>query len=188
MRSFLLPVFLLSFLLLGFAQTTPAQDPSKSAVQLDHFDPKKVDPSVDPCTDFYQYACNRWIADNPVPPDEVFWGAFGKLQLWNEAFVHQTVLEVAAKPVTERTPAEQKVADYWNACTDEKQRSASSQSELRPQLDRIDAMRGKNEIAEVVAGFHRSIPGAWNPGSPATNAALFGFGSQPDFHDTTHMV
>src|SRR5579863_3971022 len=188
MRSFLLPVFLLSFLLLGFAQTTPAQDPSKSAVQLDHFDPKKVDTSVDPCTDFYQYSCNRWIADNPVPPDEIFWGSFGKLQLWNESFLHQPVLEVAAKPAAERTPVEQKVGDYWSACTDEKQRNATALDTLRPKLQRIEAMRNKSELAEVVADLHRSVPGAWSPADPSTFAAVFGFGAQPDFHDTTHVV
>ena len=190
MRSFILfPVFLLScFSPSGFAQTTPAQDSSKSAVQLDHFDPKKVDTSVDPCTDFYQYSCNRWIADNPVPPDEIFWGSFGKLQLWNESFLHQTVLEVAAKPAAERMPVEQKVGDYWSACTNEKQRNATALDTLRPKLQRIEAMRSKSEIAEVVADLHRSIPGAWNPADPSTFAAMFGFGAQPDFHDTTHVV
>jgi len=188
MRTFLVPLFLLSCLSLpAFAQSIPAQDSSKS-VQLDHFDPKKVDPAVDPCTDFYQYACNRWIADNPVPPDEIFWGAFGKLDLWNQTFVHQTVLEVAAKPAAERTPVERMVGDYWSACMDEKQRNATALGTLRPQLDRIEAMRNKSEIVDVVASLHRSIPGAWNPADPWTFAALFGFGAQPDFHDTTHML
>ena len=172
----------------GLAQTAPVKNSGVSVPQLDHFDPKKVDTSVDPCTDFYQYACNRWVADNPIPPDEVFWGAFGKLQLWNEAFVHQTVIEVAAKPAAQRTPVEQKVADYWNACTNEQQRNASALAELKPALDRIDAMRSKNELADVVASLHTSIFGAFNPQSPSTYAALFGFGAQPDFHDTTHMI
>jgi putative endopeptidase len=193
MRSLLLPIFLLSWLFSGFAhlgvaQTTPAQDSNKPTPQLDHFDPKNVDPSVDPCTDFYQYSCNRWIADNPVPADEVFWGSFGKLQLWNETFVHQTVLVVAAKPAAELTPVEQRVGGYWSACTDEKQRNATALPTLRPQLQRIEAMRNKSEIADVVADLHRSVPGAWNPSDAETYAALFGFGAQPDFHDTTHVI
>ncbi|MGA7927042.1 MAG: hypothetical protein WCA20_13755 [Candidatus Sulfotelmatobacter sp.] len=84
-RSPLLPIFLLSWLFpafahLGFTQIAPAQDSNKPAPQLDHFDPKNIDPSVDPCTDLYQYSCNRWIAENPVPADEVFWGSFGNVR------------------------------------------------------------------------------------------------------------
>src|SRR5271169_5160650 len=160
MRSILLMIFLLGwsfpeFTDLGFAQTTPAQGSNKPAPQLDHFNPQNVDPSVDPCTDFYGYSCNRWIADNPVPADEVFWGSFGKLQLWNETFVRQTVLEVAAKPAAELTPVEQKVGEYWSACTDEKQRNATALPTLRPQLQRIEGMHSKSEIADVVADLHR---------------------------------
>ncbi len=189
MRSLLLQLFLLGcFAHMGSAQATSAQASGKSAPQLDHFDPKKVDTSVDPCTDFYQYSCNRWIADNPVPPDEVFWDSFGKLQLWNESFLHQTVLEVAAKPASERTPVEAKVGDYWSACTDQKQRNATALSTLQPQLQRIEAMSSKSQIADVVADLHRSIPGAWNPADPETYAPLFGFGAQPDFHDTGRVI
>jgi putative endopeptidase len=194
MRSFLLPVLLLGFFSFpGFAhfalsQNNSTPDSTKSAPQLDHFDPKKVDTEIDPCTDFYQYSCNRWIADNPVPPDEIFWGSFGKLQLWNESFLHQTVLEVAAKPAGERTSVEQKVGDYWAACMDQKQRNATALSNLQPQLTRIESMSSKSQIVDVVADLHRSIPGAWNPADPETYAALFGFGAQPDFHDTTHVI
>ena len=123
-----------------------------------------------------------------MPPDEVFWDSFGKLQLWNETFLHQTVLEVAAKPASQRTPVEQKVGDYWSACTDQKQRNANALPTLRPQLERIEAMSSKSQIVEVVADLHRSIPGAWNPADPETYAPLFGFGAQPDFHDTTHVI
>ena len=189
MRSFLLAVFLTSFFSLsGFTQAAPAQDSRSRPSTLDHFDAKKVDTSVDPCTDFYQYSCNRWIADNPVPPDEIFWDSFGKLQLWNESFLHQTVLEVAAKPAEGRTPVEQKVGDYWSACTDEKQRNATALSTLQPQLKRIEAMASKSQMVDVVASLHRSIPGAWNPADPETYAALFGFSAQPDFHDTGHVI
>jgi endothelin-converting enzyme/putative endopeptidase len=173
----------------GLAQTSArANNSEQSSPELDHFDASKVDKSVDPCTDFYQYSCNRWVKDNPLPADEIFWGAFGKLQLWNEALLHRTAVETAAKPATERNAVEQKVGDYWTACMDEKQRNAAALKTLRPHLERIDHMSSKSEIAEIVARLHRSINGAWNPSDPETYAAVFGFGAQPDFHDTTHVV
>lgn len=178
------------FSAIAFAQIAPGQQPADNgnAPELDHFNPKNVDTAVDPCNDFYQYSCKRWIKNNPVPPDEIFWGSFGKLQLWNTSLVHQTVLEVAAKPEPQRSAVEQKVGDYWSACTDQKQRNASSLASLRPEIQKIDHMTSKEQIAEIVADLHLTISGAWNPSEPETYAALFGFGSQPDFHNTAMVI
>jgi putative endopeptidase len=173
--------------LTSFSQTAPAVA-GQTAPTLDHFDAKSVDSSVDPCTDFYKYACNKWVEKNPVPADEVFWGSFGKLALWNTAAVHQTILDTAANAPAQRAPVEQKVGDYWAACTNQSRRDETALALLRPQLARIDGISKKSEIADIIAFIHTSIPGAWSPSDPATFAAMFGFGSSPDFHDTTHVI
>ena len=63
------------------AQLKPEQPAPQAAIpQLDHFDVAQVDSSLDPCVDFYQYTCKKWIANNPIPPDQANWWLGSKLQ------------------------------------------------------------------------------------------------------------
>ena len=60
--------------------------PSSSAPKLEHFDLSRIDKSLDPCQDFYQYACSKWNTANPIPADQVAWGTGSGLQYWNEIY------------------------------------------------------------------------------------------------------
>ncbi len=118
MRSFkLFPVILLltgCSLSAAWAQTSTAQ----VAKEPDHFDVNSVDTAVDPCVDFYQYSCKKWLDSNPIPADQAAWGHGGKLALWNQ-FVLKDVLEKASSNDPSRSAVEQKIGDYYASCMDE---------------------------------------------------------------------
>src|ERR1700675_1929572 len=98
-------------LLVGCTLLAHAAEPPDAMPALEHFNPDQVDKTLDPCSDFFQYACGKWIKANPIPADQAGTGTGNKLFIWNTAAVRST-LEDAAK-ASNRTPVEQKAGDYY---------------------------------------------------------------------------
>ena len=160
---------------------------SPSTPKLEHFDISQVDKSLDPCQDFYQYACSKWNSANPIPADQVAWGTGSGLQYWNENILREA-LEKAAAQTSNRTDYEQKIGDYWAACMDESGIESAGTRDLKAELERIAQMTNKSQLADQVAHIHQTVPGAWQGDDNQTRAALLGFGQQQDFDDATKVV
>jgi endothelin-converting enzyme/putative endopeptidase len=164
-----------------------AQSASDSAPKLEHFDLSLIDKSLDPCQDFYQYACSKWNAANPIPADQVVWGTGSGLQYWNENILREA-LQKAAVQNSNRTDYEQKIGDYWAACMDEPGIETAGTRDLQAGLERIDGMTSKSQLADQLAHLHMAVPGAWQGDDNQTRAALFGFGQQQDYDDAAKVV
>src|SRR5690242_7103437 len=76
----------------GPKAATGAARPPASASGLDL---SAIDRSVEPCTDFFQFACGAWIKEHPIPADCPRWGSFDAVQEHNLDILH-TILEDAA--------------------------------------------------------------------------------------------
>ena len=174
-----------AFAQVSSAQSSPA-DQSKEP-KLEHFDPDLVDKSLDPCNDFYKYACNKWLTANPIPADQVFWSTGSGLELWNEGLLRDT-LEAASKNDSNRTANQQKIGDYWAACMDEPGIETTGLKPLKPELDRIAALKSKKEITLELAHLHHLYPGAWQFGDNQSSSPLFGFTGQQDYDNASMVV
>ncbi|MGA3351330.1 MAG: M13 family metallopeptidase, partial [Candidatus Sulfotelmatobacter sp.] len=162
-------------------------DQAADTPKLEHFDPNLVDKSLNPCDDFYKYACNKWIAANPIPADQVYWTTGSGLEMWNDAVLRET-LEANSKNDPKRTAVQQKIGDYWTACMDESDIEAAGLKPLQPELDRIAALSSKKELALEIAHLHHLFPGAWEASDNQTNAPFFGFTGGQDYDDASKVV
>ena len=73
-----------------------------------------IDNSADPCNDFYQYSCGKWLSANPLG-DRDSWGTINQLDLRN---FHHLRRYVSGSPQQNDPDAIKKTKYIYSACTD----------------------------------------------------------------------
>ncbi len=175
MRWFRLPFalvicFVICAALGGFTQTSSSAKPAPG------FSLDTIDKSIDPCVDFYQYACGNWIKNTEIPPDQSRWGSFVELRERN-LDVERGILEKAAAGGASRNPIDQRIGDLYGSCMDEKAVDAKGIAPLKPELDRIAAVQDKSALIDELA--HLYLVGA---------SSLFSFYSSSDLHNADQVI
>jgi putative endopeptidase len=156
----LLHLFLLSMVMAVAASAQTQQEPAlpySPSLNLN-----SMDKSIDPCQNFYKYACGRWQKDNPIPADQTSWSVYAKLYQDNLSFL-RGILEQAAATEKERDAVAQKIGDFYAACMNEPAIETRGVDGLKPQLEAIAQLKSARELAPLIAhlqlytGGYRSI-------------------------------
>src|SRR5204862_7367922 len=83
------------------------------ALEAGALDVAGIDRSIDPCTDFYQYANRRWLETHPIPQDRPRWGAMDEIDQRSEQLLRATVDEALAAPLPPEGSARRKVLQFF---------------------------------------------------------------------------
>ena len=153
------------------ATAAPLQDKPLPGV-----DKRFLDAKADPCENFFQYACGNFNKLYPIPPDQTGFGVTTMVFNHTENALH-ALLEKAAAESTTRTPNEQKIGDFYASCMDTDAIHAKGLQALSPELERIAALKNKQELAGLLAHFQL-----------INVNAFFGFGEQQDFKDARKQI
>jgi putative endopeptidase len=138
------------------------------------FDKSRMDETTSACTDFYQFANGHWLKATEIPAAYPSWGSFNILAENNRKTLRDILEESAKNARAKAGSNEQKIGDFYATCMDEPKREAEGAKPLAPYLARIDKIKNLKDLEAEIAYLHRQqFP------------VLFGFGSGPDFKNST---
>ena len=170
-------VILLSALLL----TVPglfAQQPLTSLPYTPGFDTQAMDRGVEPCQNFYLYACGTWIKDNPIPADQARWDVYSKLTYENQLFLWG-LLQQAGNTASARSANQQKIGDLFHACMDEASIEKAGAAPIQALLQQIEGLKSLNDLPVFLAGQHLTL---------YASSMLFSFGSSQDYANSSAVI
>jgi putative endopeptidase len=125
------------------------------------FDTSMLSPEINPGNDFFGFANQKWLDENPLPAEYSRYGAFNLLRDKSTHDVQTLIDDLVAN--SDGLPrSEKRIVDAYNAYLDT---DAIDASDLGPARPYLDAIRGTASLAELVT--------LW--GSSEFSAPMWGF-------------
>lgn len=117
-----------------------------------------LDPTADPCVDFYRYACGGWLDQVELPADEAIWvRSFSVIHERNRELLRELIESAAKDPRAD--PDRRRVGSFYGTCMDEAAVEKAGLEPAAPWLAKIDAATDRDTLF-ALAGELQTIQAA----------------------------
>ena len=140
--------------ILALALAAGACNGKKENVQTGGIDLNNLDRSVSPNTDFYQFACGGWMKAHPLTDEYGRFGSFDLLAENNRQQMKGLIEGLAANPAEQGTIA-RKIGDLYNMAMDSTKLNADGGAPIKPQLEKIAAVKDRKALNQLIAEMTR---------------------------------
>ncbi|MCR5875293.1 M13 family metallopeptidase [Phenylobacterium sp. J426] len=167
------------------AVPTPAPEPVRPKAQVGTFgfDVSGMDTSVSAGDDFFRYANGKWADRTEIPADRSNVTSFASIAETAAARTRAIIEESAAANAPEGSEA-RKIGDYFASFMDEARIEQLGVQPVKPELDRIYAIRTRKDLSRELGLTLRADVDALNATDFYTDR-LFGLWVAEDLTDTT---
>jgi len=182
-------VLLIGITSAAFAQNASLGTKHSAAVRVGTvhgIDLISIQRSVRPGDNFYLYANGNWIAHTTIPADRSSIGRFNELADRSDKQV-QAIVEDAVKANTAPGTDARRIADLYRSYMDEAGIERAGLAPLKPDLDRIVAIRDKRQLSAALGATVRNDTDALNNTNFHT-PNIFGLWVAPGFQDSDHYA
>ncbi|HEX6217353.1 MAG TPA: M13-type metalloendopeptidase [Vicinamibacterales bacterium] len=146
-------VFLLC--LMAATCSRPSDAPPVTTPPVSGLDPESIDRNVRPQDDLFHHVNGAWLAKTEIPSDKASYGAFDILFDKAQADL-RTIVEDAGKSASKTPGSEaQKIGDFYESFMNEARVEELGLAPMKTELDAIDALQTKTELARHFAHFFK---------------------------------
>lgn len=121
----------------------------------------RLDTTIRPQDDFFDYVNAKWLADNPIPDSETRWGSFSILHDEAQKNMRAIYEELQGQDL-EQNSVEQQVRDFYKSGLDFDSQRDDAMSVVRDYFKQIDTPANTTEFIQMLGKLHRvDVPAPW---------------------------
>jgi putative endopeptidase len=116
-----------------------------------------IDSTVRPQDDFFMFANGSWMKKTEIPSSESAWGVFAELKQQNTQKLRLIIDECISDKNAAKRTNKQLVGDFYLSGMDSAKIESDGINPIKPELDKINSMTDKKQIAEIIAEQHAAF-------------------------------